>query len=101
MFKGDRSRKLTLVDYGFRLPRALDNRPLMFDEFLTLTPRAYLRVRHAGRSGAALSEGVVVEQIIRPPDWSIPRSRHARCEARWTTSSARSGCARSAASACS
>jgi excinuclease ABC subunit B len=34
MFNGDRARKLTLVDYGFRLPSALDNRPLMFDEFL-------------------------------------------------------------------
>src|SRR5689334_23953539 len=40
MFNGDRARKLTLVDYGFRLPSALDNRPLMFDEFLSLTPRA-------------------------------------------------------------
>ena len=38
MFNGDRARKLTLVDYGFRLPSALDNRPLMFDEFLSLTP---------------------------------------------------------------
>ena len=40
MFNGDRARKLTLVEYGFRLPSALDNRPLMFDEFLSLTPRA-------------------------------------------------------------
>src|SRR5690606_193774 len=40
MFNGDRARKLTLVEYGFRLPSALDNRPLMFDEFLALTPRA-------------------------------------------------------------
>ena len=40
MYNGDRARKLTLVEYGFRLPSALDNRPLMFDEFLALTPRA-------------------------------------------------------------
>ena len=40
MFNGDRARKLTLVEYGFRLPSALDNRPLMFDEFLAMTPRA-------------------------------------------------------------
>jgi excinuclease ABC subunit B len=38
MYNGDRARKLTLVDYGFRLPSALDNRPLIFDEFLALTP---------------------------------------------------------------
>ncbi len=40
MYNGDRARKLTLVEYGFRLPSALDNRPLVFDEFLALTPRA-------------------------------------------------------------
>jgi excinuclease ABC subunit B len=39
MYNGDRARKLTLVDYGFRLPSALDNRPLVFDEFLALTPK--------------------------------------------------------------
>ncbi len=39
MFNGDRARKTTLVEYGFRLPSALDNRPLQFDEFLSLTPR--------------------------------------------------------------
>src|SRR5213075_3601759 len=41
MFNGDRARKLTLVEYGCRLPSALVNRPLMFDEFLALTPRAF------------------------------------------------------------
>ncbi len=40
MYNGDRARKQTLVEYGFRLPSALDNRPLVFDEFLALTPRA-------------------------------------------------------------
>ena len=66
MFNGDRARKLTLVDYGFRLPSALDNRPLMFDEFLSLTPRAVFVTATPGELELRLSEGVVVEQIIRP-----------------------------------
>src|SRR5687767_13998620 len=66
MFNGDRSRKLTLVEYGFRLPSALDNRPLMFDEFLSLTPRALFVSATPGDLELQLSEGVVVEQIIRP-----------------------------------
>jgi excinuclease ABC subunit B len=66
MFNGDRARKLTLVDYGFRLPSALDNRPLMFDEFLTLTPRALLVSATPGELELQLTEGVIVEQIIRP-----------------------------------
>jgi excinuclease ABC subunit B len=66
MFNGDRARKLTLVEYGFRLPSALDNRPLMFDEFLALTPQALLVSATPGELELRLSEGVVVEQIIRP-----------------------------------
>src|ERR1700693_1693283 len=66
MFNGDRARKLTLVDYGFRLPSALDNRPLMFDEFLSLTPRALNITATPGEIELKLSEGVIVEQIIRP-----------------------------------
>jgi len=66
MFNGDRSRKLTLVDYGFRLPSALDNRPLMFDEFLALTPRALFVSATPGDLELQLSSGVIVEQIIRP-----------------------------------
>ena len=66
MFNGDRARKLTLVEYGFRLPSALDNRPLMFDEFLSLAPRALLVSATPGELELELSEGVVVEQIIRP-----------------------------------
>ncbi|MEO7084230.1 MAG: excinuclease ABC subunit UvrB [Gemmatimonadaceae bacterium] len=66
MFNGDRARKLTLVEYGFRLPSALDNRPLMFDEFLALTPRAVFVSATPGDLELRLSEGVVVEQIIRP-----------------------------------
>jgi excinuclease ABC subunit B len=66
MFNGDRARKLTLVEYGFRLPSALDNRPLMFDEFLALTPRALFVSATPADLELRLSEGVVVEQIIRP-----------------------------------
>ena len=66
MFNGDRSRKQTLVEYGFRLPSALDNRPLMFDEFLTLTPKAIFVSATPADLELQLSQGVVVEQIIRP-----------------------------------
>jgi excinuclease ABC subunit B len=66
MFNGDRARKLTLVEYGFRLPSALDNRPLMFDEFLALTPRAIFASATPSELELQLSEGVVVEQVIRP-----------------------------------
>ena len=66
MFNGDRARKLTLVEYGFRLPSALDNRPLMFDEFLALTPRAVFVSATPAELELQLSDGVVVEQIIRP-----------------------------------
>ncbi|MBI3789321.1 MAG: excinuclease ABC subunit UvrB, partial [Gemmatimonadetes bacterium] len=66
MYNGDRARKLTLVDYGFRLPSALDNRPLVFEEFLSLTPRAVNVSATPGELELQLSEGVVVEQVIRP-----------------------------------
>ena len=66
MYNGDRARKLTLVEYGFRLPSALDNRPLTFDEFLALTPRAIFVSATPGDLELKLSDGIVVEQIIRP-----------------------------------
>jgi len=66
MFNGDRARKTTLVEYGFRLPSALDNRPLMFDEFLSLAPRVVNVSATPGDLELKLSEGVVVEQVIRP-----------------------------------
>lgn len=66
MYNGDRARKLTLVEYGFRLPSALDNRPLTFEEFLSLTPRAVNVSATPGDIELNLSEGAVVEQIIRP-----------------------------------
>src|SRR5678815_3251921 len=66
MYNGARARKLTLVEYGFRLPSALDNRPLVFDEFLAITPRALMVSATPAELELQLSEGVVVEQIIRP-----------------------------------
>ena len=66
MFNGDRARKLTLVDYGFRLPSALDNRPLQFDEFMALAPQMINLSATPGDLELRLSEGVVVEQLIRP-----------------------------------
>jgi excinuclease ABC subunit B len=66
MFNGDRARKLTLVDYGFRLPSALDNRPLEFNEFMTLVPQMISLSATPGAFELELAGGVVVEQIIRP-----------------------------------
>src|SRR5213594_1088149 len=66
MYEGDRSRKQTQVDYGFRLPSALDNRPLRYDEFMGLVPRIVFVSATPGEDELRLSSGVVVEQIIRP-----------------------------------
>ncbi|CAN5839357.1 excinuclease ABC subunit UvrB [soil metagenome] len=66
MYNGDRARKLTLVDYGFRLPSALDNRPLQFDEFMSLVPQMISLSATPGDYELGLSGGVIVEQIIRP-----------------------------------
>jgi excinuclease ABC subunit B len=66
MYEGDRSRKLTLVEYGFRLPSALDNRPLDFDEFMGLVPTMLMISATPGDYELTLSAGDVVEQIIRP-----------------------------------
>jgi excinuclease ABC subunit B len=66
MFNGDRARKETLVEYGFRLPSALDNRPLRFDEFMALVPRMISVSATPGEFELGLSEGAIVEQIIRP-----------------------------------
>src|SRR5262249_18566025 len=66
MYNGDRARKLTLVEYGFRLPSALDNRPLQFDEFMSLVPQLVNVSATPGDFELRLSGGAVVEQIIRP-----------------------------------
>src|SRR5258705_4419447 len=62
MFNGGRARKLTLVDYGFRLPRGLANRPLMLDEFLSLTPRGLKITAQPGRIWLRLPRGVTFQQ---------------------------------------
>ena len=65
MFEGDRSRKQTLVEYGFRLPSAMDNRPQTFEEFLRVTPQIVLVSATPGEFERTRS-GRVVEQIVRP-----------------------------------
>ena len=66
MYGGDKARKTSLVDYGFRLPAALDNRPLTFDEFRELTPSTIYISATPAEYELEESEGVIVEQIIRP-----------------------------------
>ena len=66
MWGGDRSRKINLVDFGFRLPSALDNRPLKFEEFQDLTNQVIYVSATPADYELSLTEGVVVEQIIRP-----------------------------------
>ena len=66
MFKGDRSRKSTLVEYGFRLPSALDNRPLNFDEFLARIGQTIHASATPGKWEMERAQGLVAEQIIRP-----------------------------------
>ena len=66
MYGGDLSRKMNLVEYGFRLPAALDNRPLKFEEFEQLTPQVLYVSATPADYELQKSEGVVVEQLIRP-----------------------------------
>ncbi len=66
MYNGDRARKLTLVEHGFRLPSALDNRPLTFDEWASLVPVVMFVSATPGDYELVRSGGVVVEQLIRP-----------------------------------
>ncbi|MGI9627330.1 MAG: excinuclease ABC subunit UvrB [Longimicrobiales bacterium] len=66
MYKGDRSRKLTLIEHGFRLPSALDNRPLKFEEWESLLNQVVFMSATPGEFELERSGGVVTEQIIRP-----------------------------------
>ena len=66
MFGGDRARKQNLVEYGFRLPAAIDNRPLKFEEFETMTPQTVYVSATPADYEIQKSEGLIVEQIIRP-----------------------------------
>ncbi len=81
MYAGDRSRKTTLVNYGFRLPSALDNRPLRFEEFEELAPRLLFTSATPGPFELEASGPAVFEQVIRPtglldPEIEIRPSRH-------------------------
>jgi len=73
MYNGDRSRKSTLVDYGFRLPSALDNRPLRFDEFVKRINQVIYVSATPGPYELEQAEGRVVEQVIRPTGLLDPR----------------------------
>jgi excinuclease ABC subunit B len=80
MYEGDRSRKQTLVDYGFRLPSALDNRPQTFAEFLSITPQMVFVSATPGQYERAHSPRIV-EQIVRPtgiidPDVEVRETRN-------------------------
>ncbi|MNJ94758.1 UvrABC system protein B [compost metagenome] len=66
MYRGDRARKMTLVEHGFRLPSALDNRPLNFQEFETMMDKVVYVSATPGTYEFQKSEGIIVEQIIRP-----------------------------------
>lgn len=73
MYNGDRSRKETLVEYGFRLPSALDNRPLNFEEFEKLMPQTICTSATPGDYELNKTDGPIVEQIIRPTGLLDPR----------------------------
>jgi len=73
MYNGDRSRKTTLVNYGFRLPSALDNRPLRFDEFVGRVNQAIYVSATPGPYELEKAEGRIVEQVIRPTGLLDPR----------------------------
>ena len=81
MYRGDRARKMTLVDHGFRLPSALDNRPLNFQEFEGLMDKMLYVSATPGQYELAKSEGLIIEQIIRPtglidPQIEVRTARH-------------------------
>ena len=73
MYGGDISRKMNLVEYGFRLPAAIDNRPLKFEEFESLTPQTVYVSATPADYELERSEGVVVEQLIRPTGLLDPK----------------------------
>jgi excinuclease ABC subunit B len=66
MYKGDRSRKETLVEYGFRLPSALDNRPLKFEEFEQISPQTIYVSATPGKYELAKTPDDIIEQVVRP-----------------------------------
>ncbi|MDP2922128.1 MAG: excinuclease ABC subunit UvrB [Candidatus Omnitrophota bacterium] len=73
MYEGDKSRKETLVDYGFRLPSCLDNRPLKFDEFMGLTKQTIFVSATPSSYEIGLSKGEITEQVVRPTGLPDPQ----------------------------
>ncbi|TKI07408.1 excinuclease ABC subunit B [Martelella alba] len=73
MYRGDRARKETLVEYGFRLPSALDNRPLKFEEFAALAPQTIYVSATPGDYELKMSGGEVIDQLVRPTGLLDPR----------------------------
>ena len=85
MYKGDRSRKETLVEFGFRLPSALDNRPLKFDEFEGIAPQTIYVSATPGKYELEKSAGDVVEQVVRPTGLIDPVIEIRPVTLKWTT----------------
>lgn len=100
MYGGDISRKMNLVEYGFRLPAAIDNRPLKFEEFEEATHQTIYVSATPAEYELNKSEGVIVEQLIRPTGLLDPKFLSVRQRVRLTTFSRRFICALSAMSAC-
>ena len=73
MYGGDRSRKMNLVEYGFRLPAALDNRPLKFDEFVNMNNQTIYVSATPSEYELDKSDGIIIEQIIRPTGLLEPK----------------------------
>jgi excinuclease ABC subunit B len=90
MWGGDRSRKTALVDFGFRLPSAMDNRPLTFNEFEEVVNQTIFVSATPGDYELRKSEGVIVEQIIRPTGLIDPQIEVRPASTRSTTCSTRS-----------
>ena len=100
MYKNDRTRKEILVDFGFRLPSALDNRPLTFEEFEGHLNQVIFMSRRPGRTSCS-GQRRSPSSSSGPRASSTRRSRSSRLRARSTTSSTAFGCASSRASGCS
>ncbi|SQC88569.1 excinuclease ABC subunit B [Klebsiella pneumoniae] len=100
MYRGDRARKETLVEYGFRLPSALDNRPMKFEEFEALAPQTIYVSATPGAYELDKSGGEVVDQVVRRPVCLTQSSKCARWRLRSTICCQRSACERPSTSAC-
>jgi len=100
MYYGDRSRKEALVEYGFRLPSAFDNRPLTFEEFTRLVKQTVYVSATPSDYEMRLADDAVAEQVIRPTGLTDPRSPCGRRAIRWTTCCTRSERAPIARSGC-